>query len=320
MLADLIKNEEMKERVEKLFALASPCRLCPRECNARRAEGETGRCKAGKQAAVASVCSHHGEEPVISGAKGSGAIFFMGCNLRCLFCQNHQISRPSEPLAFHEVNAQTLAGHMLRLQDTGVHNINLVSPTHFTPQIAEALMIAGENGLALPVVYNTNAYDSLEALKLLDGMIDIYMPDMKYSDATTALKLSNIREYPRHAQAALKEMYRQVGGLQLNGGGVAVKGLLVRHLVLPNGFAGSQDVMRFIARELGDDVYVSLMAQYHPSGFARRHPQLNRRINRTEYREALSEMKKLDIGGFTQDIKLSPDNYLPDFNKERPFE
>ena len=269
--------------------------------------------------AVSSVCDHHGEEPPISGRKGSGTIFFAGCNLKCVFCQNHQISQPALPYSPFEITIESLAEKMLMLQRKGAHNINLVSPSHFVPQIASALKNAAEKGLSIPIVYNSNGYDSVEALKLLEGMIDIYMPDYKYAEETAAKKYSDVDNYPQIAQAALKEMYRQVGGFVEDEDGIGVKGLLIRHLVLPQNLAGTDQILKLIAEELGD-AYVSLMAQYRPTHRAFNFSEINRRITKREYNAALQLMHKLGLEGYTQDVYEAPDFYLPDFNKEHPFE
>jgi len=240
-------------------------------------------CRTGELARVSSFAPHFGEEDPLRGTRGSGTIFFAWCNLRCVYCQNWDISWQGEG---REVTAQELAAMMLSLQQAGCHNVNFVSPSHGVAQILEALAIAAEAGLRLPLVYNTGGYDSMEALALLDGVIDIYMPDLKYDDADTARKYSKIRDYPAFNQTAVREMHRQVGDLVLDENGVALRGLLVRHLVLPNGLAGTEGVLRFLAEEISTDTYLNLMAQYRPCFKACDYAELDRRPKITELREA----------------------------------
>jgi len=241
---------------------------------------------------VASYGAHRGEEDPLRGRYGSGTIFFGSCNLRCLFCQNADIS---QSLAGSPVTSGELAGLMLTLQDQGCHNINLVSPSHVVAEILDALVIAAGQGLKLPLVWNTGGYDSPEALELLDGVVDIYMPDMKYSDPETARKYSDIRDYPRVNQEAVREMFRQAGDLQMDERGIATRGLLVRHLVLPESLAGTEDIVRFLAEEISPDTYLNLMDQYRPCHHARSHPPLDRRITREEYQAALDAARKAGL-------------------------
>ena len=260
------------------------CRLCPRECRVDRLAGQKGKCQVTREVVVSSYGPHFGEEAPLVGGHGSGTIFFAYCNLKCVFCQNHTISHLGEGT---EVTSDELAGMMLSLQAQGCHNINLVSPTHVVPHILAALEIAARKGLSVPLVYNTGGYDSLETLRLLDGIVDIYMPDMKYSDARIAEQLSGIKDYPRANQAAVKEMHRQVGDLQMDERGVAQRGLLVRHLVLPNRLAGTEEVVRFLSQEVSRDTYLNIMAQYHPCHKAFDLPRLSRRITDKEFSEAI---------------------------------
>ncbi len=260
------------------------CRLCPRECRVDRLAGQKGKCQVTREVMVSSYGPHFGEEAPLVGGHGSGTIFFAYCNLKCVFCQNHTISQLGEGT---EVTSDELAGMMLSLQTQGCHNINLVSPTHVVPHILAALEIAVRKGLSVPLVYNTGGYDSLETLRLLDGIVDIYMPDMKYSDAGIAEQLSGIKDYPGANQAAVKEMHRQVGDLQMDERGVAQRGLLVRHLVLPNRLAGTEEVVRFLAQEVSRDTYLNIMAQYHPCHKAFDLPRLSRRITDKEFSEAV---------------------------------
>jgi len=260
------------------------CHLCPRHCGINRWAGESGQCRITNQAIVSSYGPHFGEESPLVGRHGSGTIFFTRCNLSCLYCQNYTISQLGEG-SF--ASRQELAGMMLSLQSRGCHNINLVSPTHVVPHILEALEIAAGSGLHLPLVYNSGGYDSIETLKLLDGIIDIYMPDMKYSDAKTGEQLSGIKDYPRVNRAAVREMHRQVGDLQIDEAGVAERGLLVRHLVLPHGLAGTREIVSFLSREISPNTYLNIMAQYHPCYQAFSQPQLARPVSQAEYAEAV---------------------------------
>ncbi len=260
------------------------CCVCPRHCDINRLAGESGKCHITNQVVVSSYGSHFGEEAPLVGRHGSGTIFFTYCNLRCIFCQNYTISQLGEG---NRVSKEELAGMMLSLQAKGCHNINLVSPTHVVPHILDALELAVSKGLHLPLVYNSGGYDSVETLELLDGIVDIYMPDMKYSDEKTAEWLSGIKDYPKVNKAAINEMHRQVGDLQMDERGVAQRGLLVRHLVLPNRLAGTQEVVRFLAQEVSPNTYLNIMAQYHPCYKAFDIPQLSRPINRQEFHEAI---------------------------------
>jgi putative pyruvate formate lyase activating enzyme len=280
----LQRRGKLHQRVEQAVAMLADCHLCPRDCGVDRLAGEVGTCRTGRQASVASFHAHFGEEAPLVGSHGSGTIFFSWCNLRCLFCQNYEISQLGEGEA---VTPDTLAMMMLVLQKRGGHNINLVSPSHVVPQILEALELAIEYGLTIPLVYNTGGYDALATLALLDGIVDIYMPDMKYADAAIAQELSGIKDYPAHNRAAVKEMHRQVGDLTLDENGVASRGLLVRHLVLPEGLAGTADVVRFLATEISPQTYLNIMDQYRPCHKAHTRPPLDRPLTRQEYRQAV---------------------------------
>jgi putative pyruvate formate lyase activating enzyme len=276
--------KQVRERAEHALARLESCDLCPRTCGPNRLENEIGFCRTGRQAIVSSYGPHFGEEPPLVGSRGSGTIFFAGCNMGCIFCQNYDIS---QLMHGSSATAEQIADAMLELQTRGCHNINFVSPSHVVAQILEAVALAQERGLRIPLVYNSGGYDSVKTLKLLDGIIDIYMPDAKYSSDKIAMELSRAPKYPEVMKAALKEMHRQVGDLELDENGVAVRGMIIRHLVLPNGLAGTQEIMRFIARELSTDSYVNVMAQYHPVYKAYEHSLINRSITRTEYLEAL---------------------------------
>ena len=275
--------KKIRERAEQAIARLESCDLCPRTCGVNRLENEIGFCRTGRQAIVSSYGPHFGEEPPLVGSHGSGTIFFAGCNLGCIFCQNYDISHLMHGT---KADAEQISDMMLELQRRGCHNINFVSPSHVVAQILEATAFAAERGLKAPLVYNSGGYDALSTLELLDGVIDIYMPDAKYSSEKAAVELSRAPNYPEIMKTALREMHRQVGDLEVDDEGVAVRGMLIRHLVLPNGLAGTQEVMHFIARELSIDSYVNVMAQYQPVYKAYEHSLLNRRITRTEYLEA----------------------------------
>lgn len=288
----LHETGELGRRVAAATMHIRNCDVCPLRCGVDRTQGELGICKTGEKAQVSSYGPHYGEERPISGWRGSGTIFFARCNLRCVFCQNADISQSSFG---REVSPDELAGVMLDLQAQGCHNINLVSPSHVVPQILAAVAVAAQRGLTLPLVYNTGGYDSLDMLALLDGVVDIYMPDMKYGDPELARKYSKVKDYPTINQAAVLEMQRQVGDLQMDEKGVAMRGLLVRHLVLPDGLADSEAVFKFLADRVSKNVYLNIMAQYRPAFKARQYPELNRRIRSEEYREAFALAKGLGL-------------------------
>jgi len=314
----LLESGELGRRVERLIGGLEACDVCPRGCGAPRAADGTDFCRTGRYAEVSSWCLHHGEEPPISGFRGSGTVFFAHCNLECLFCQNHRISqRFPQGSAVH--TPEELALIYLSLQQQGAHNINWVSPGHVSPQAVEALAIAAAGGLSIPVVYNSNGYDRVETLELLEDVVDIYMPDLKYADDAVARELSGAPDYVETARAALREMWRQVGPLRTDRDGVAWRGLLVRHLVLPENLSGSAEVLRFLAGDLGRGVTVSLMSQYHPCYMAGTHPQLRRRISRREYGEALRALRAEGLEeGYIQELS-SAAIYLPDFDADDPF-
>ena len=278
----------MANAQEFLVQHLSECRVCPRNCKVNRAEGETGKCGAGREILVSSISKHFGEEPPLVGTGGSGTIFFSGCNLKCVFCQNYEISHGMEGFPASE---EEVARMMLKLQAAGAHNINLVSPTHFGPQILVAIKIAENLGLNIPVVYNSGGYDSVKTLKMLDGYIDIYMPDAKYSNPEAALKYSDAKNYPQRMKSAIKEMYRQVGDLVIEDG-IARRGLLVRHLVLPNGIAGSREIIDFIADEISSNTYFNLMRQYRPCFRAGEYAELQRYVGPAEYVELYTYAKE----------------------------
>jgi len=267
---------------------------------------------------ISSLGPHYGEEPPLSGTRGSGAVFFTGCNLRCVYCQNWQISQGQGKGMSNELCASDLADKMLDLQGKGCHNINLVSPSHIVPQILETLKIAKSRGLRIPIVYNTNGYDSPQILKMMEGWIDIYLPDIKYSNNENAFKYSGVKNYVERNRAAIAEMFRQVGNLQLDDEGIAKRGFIVRHLVLPNDIAGSSESLKFLA-SLSKDIWVSIMAQYHPCYKAERFPELNRRIYSREYEKVINWIAEFELRNvLTQELDSS-DIYLPDFREEKPF-
>lgn len=293
----LYHSGELAERVEAARSLLQDCHVCPRHCEVDRLNGELGECRTSAEIIISSYGPHFGEEAPLVGRNGSGTIFFTNCNLRCVFCQNYSISQLGEG---EKVSKEELAYMMLSLQSKGCHNINLVSPTHVVPQILEALEIAVKSGLRLPLVYNSGGYDSVETLRLLDGVVDIYMPDMKYSDEKTAEKLSGVKNYPAINRAAVKEMHRQVGDLQIDEDGIAQRGLLVRHLVLPHGLAGTKEVMDFLANEVSSDTYVNIMAQYHPCYEAFQFPSLSRRTSAVEFQEAVALARQAGLNRLDQ--------------------
>jgi putative pyruvate formate lyase activating enzyme len=286
------RNGLLKEKIKSATEMLNGCTLCPRECNVDRLSGDSGICKTQDKVLVSSYNPHFGEEAPLVGQEGSGTIFFAHCNLMCNFCQNYDIS--------HEGHGQViideqLAQIMLQLQNIGCHNINFVTPSHGVAQILSALEIAVKNGLSVPLVYNTGGYDKVETLELLDGVFDIYMPDFKFWDSDIAEKTCNAKDYPEIAQKALVEMHRQVGDLVIDENGIAQRGLLVRHLVLPNDLAGTREVMRFLARKISPDTYVNIMSQYRPCGRAAEIKDLTRSISDKEYQQATGAAKDAGI-------------------------
>lgn len=313
----LLASDELATRRDQALEHLSNCDVCPWECKVDRRGPKLGVCKTGWLAKVSSYGPHLGEEKPLRGWRGSGTIFFNHCSLRCQYCQNYTISQAASchpraiPLARsqrgsqmgegYEVTPEELARIMLELQSMGCHNINLVTPTHVGPQILAALQIAAEAGLRIPLVYNTGGYDALVMLQLLDGVIDIYMPDMKYGSSQIALHYSKVRNYVQINQAAVREMYRQVGDLVLDNHGIAQRGLLVRHLILPNNLAGTQTVVRFLAEEISTNTYLNLMDQYHPAYHASQFPRLNRPITSQEYQQALALARQFGLKRFDQE-------------------
>jgi putative pyruvate formate lyase activating enzyme len=298
----LLRSGELKRRVEAACERLHACDFCGRECRVDRYE-QLGTCKTGVRATVSSFGPHLGEEDPLRGHRGSGTIFFAWCNLNCQYCQNYDISQLGHG---EEAEPEDIASMMLSLQSRGCHNINLVSPTHVVAPILVALLIAAQAGLCLPLVWNTGGYDSLTTLALLDGVVDIYMPDMKYADEKMAYKYSRVRDYPAANQAAVKEMHRQVGDLALDENGVALRGLLVRHLVLPEELAGTAKIARFLAEEISRNTYINVMDQYRPCYKANGLPPLDRRVTRAEYEQALQQAREAGLHRFDKrELRLS---------------
>ncbi len=290
----LYRSGELHARAREAVAGLAQCRVCPRDCAVDRLADKTGVCKTGRYARVSSYFPHFGEEDCLRGWRGSGTIFFAWCNLRCVFCQNFEISQEGVGV---ETSPERLAAMMLELQAQGVHNINLVTPEHVVPQVLEALVIAVERGLRLPIVYNTSAYDSPESLRLLDGVVDIYMPDFKFWTPQLAQRYLKAKDYPEAARRAILEMHRQVGDLVIDEHGLAQRGLLLRHLVMPGFLEETKAILRFVAEEVSLNTYVNLMDQYYPAGRvdAQHYAELNRRLTRSEYAEAVAYAQTLGL-------------------------
>ena len=286
-----LTHRDWQDRIEKALDMLRACKVCPHQCGVNRLEGEVGYCKTGRYALVADYFPHRGEEKPIRGKRGSGTVFFSYCNMKCVYCQNYTISHLGNG---QEINPQELAKIFLLLQNLGCHNINLVTPSHVVPQILEALYMAVKEGLRIPIVYNTSSYDSVESLKLLEGIVDIYLADFKYGDSQKGKKYSKVKNYYETALEAIKEMYRQVGDLQVNEEGIAVKGLIIRHLVLPNGIADTQRVLESL-KDISTNIAINIMDQYMPYYKAYHYPELSRRINYKEYQEALGLVKGFDL-------------------------
>jgi putative pyruvate formate lyase activating enzyme len=294
----LYEAGELENRVAASYEMLRECKLCARECGVNRLQDERGFCRSGSRAMISSAGPHFGEEPPLVGRYGSGTIFLTNCNLQCVFCQNYDISQLGHG---REVESDQLAGAMLALQKAGCHNINFVTPTHYIPQILASLLIAVRNGLRVPLVHNCGGYESVDALKLLDGVFDIYMPDIKYGDSDMGKKYSNAPDYFRAATAAVSEMHRQVGDLAINPEGTAERGLLIRHLVLPNGLAGTEKVVEYISK-LSKGSYVNIMAQYRPEHRVSGYPELNRRLSSEEFMDAISLAEEAGLTrGFSHD-------------------
>lgn len=317
----LHESGELRQRARLLTPMLEACTVCPHDCGNNRLRDEIARCYSGRLPIVSSYGPHFGEEPLLTGTHGVGNIFFGNCNLRCVYCQNYLISQNHREERKNEVSLERLAEMMLDLQGRGCHSIGLVSPTHFVPQIVEALDIAAANGLNLPLIYNTNTYDSVRVLKALDGIIDIYLPDLKYSEEEMGYQYSGVRRYPQIARDAIQEMHRQLGHeLLLGDDGFVRRGLIIRHLVLPNDLAGSRESLEWISRTLGNDVTLSVMAQYFPTHKALTTPLLDRRIRESEYERVLRALDRLGLeGGWAQEHD-SAEYYRPDFaDRSEPF-
>ena len=318
----LYRSGEFKRRLQNLKQKLETCTVCPHECGTNRYQDNSGICETYTDVYVCSYCPHHGEEPPLSGMNGSGTIFLGRCNLRCVFCQNADISQAPADTYNNIYTPKDLARMMLELQDVHhCHNINFVSPSHFVPQLLEAIGEAIPMGLNLPIVYNSNGYDHLETLRLLDGIVDIYLPDLKYASNAMAMTYSGISQYVRTARRAIREMFRQTGLLQTDDHGIAKRGLLIRHLVLPNDISGSIECLNWIGKELSNEVSVSLMAQYYPAHRAADYPLISRTLTIKEYGRVLHEMKQLGFKNALYQEISSAHVYRPDFqNRDNPFE
>jgi putative pyruvate formate lyase activating enzyme len=321
----LHKTGELEKRVLLLEKFLESCTVCPKDCGNNRLNDEIAACYSGRLPIVSSYTAHFGEEPVLSGTNGAGNIFFGNCNLRCVYCQNYQISQTWKTQKKNEITHERLAEIMLELQERGCHNIGFVSPTHFAPQMARAILIAAEKGLRLPIVYNTNAYDSVEVLRLLDGIVDVYLPDFKYADNDAGFQFSKIRGYTDFARLALKEMFRQTGDeLIYSADGLLKRGLVIRLLVLPNDIAGIEENLTWIKENLSPKTAISLMAQYYATNKAatdERYILLSRRISEREWSKTVEILEDLEMEeGFLQEYESASYYYRPDFNdKEKPF-
>ena len=290
----------MYKNIKKLYNLMQKCSLCPRKCGVNRLKGEIGACKTATEFKVASINLHYGEEPPISGKTGSGTIFFTNCNLSCVFCQNYPISQLGNG---NFITTEELANKMIILQNKGANNINLVTPTHVYPMVAETIFIARQKGLKIPVLSNCGGYEQKEVLELMEPLIDIYMPDMKYSSNEMAKKYSKIDNYVEANRNAIKEMYRQKGTLKFDNNGIAKKGILIRHLVLPNNISGSKKTFEFVANEISIDTYMSVMAQYHTANISHTIEQLNRKVSQEEYDKVVEDFKKVGLyNGWLQEL------------------
>lgn len=317
----LYHSGELERRAQALEDRLASCDICPRQCRVNRLRGETGFCHSGHLPIVSAACAHHGEEPAISGSNGSGTIFFGNCNMRCVYCQNYQISQNWRQQKSNEVDCRSLAASMIHLQDDlGCHNINLVSPSQFVPQLVRSVAEAVPMGLHIPIVYNTNGYDSAATLEQLDGIVDVYLPDLRYASNRWARRYSSTPDYVEHNRQAIMEMHRQTGELIVDEHGLAQRGMIVRHLILPNGIAGSEESLAWLARQVSPSVTISIMAQYSPQHRAKRIPSLARTIYTAEYEYVLRLLSDLGLeNGWIQEMEAS-DTYLPDFSREgHPF-
>jgi len=321
----LFASGELERRVEALERLLERCTVCPRDCLNNRLRDELAACYSGRLPVVSSYTAHFGEEPALVGTHGAGNVFFGNCNLRCVYCQNYQISQTHKEQIKNQVTHERLAEMMIELQERGCHNINFVSPTHFAPQMARSLLLAAERGLHVPVVYNTNAYDSPEVLRLLDGVVDVYLPDLKYADSEAGYQYSKVKDYTEHARRAILEMYSQMGDeLEIGEDGLLKRGLVIRLLVLPNDLAGVRESLEWISTALSPRVAVSMMAQYYATnraGVDERYILLSRRIRESEWLQALAALDELGMKeGWMQEYDGAAHYYRPDFtDTDTPF-
>ena len=321
----MLATGELEQRVAALEALLASCTVCPKDCGNNRLNDDIAACYSGRLPIVSSYTAHFGEEPALAGTHGAGNIFFGNCNLRCVYCQNYQISQTHKEQRKNEITHERLAEMMLELQARGCHNINFVSPTHFAPQMARGILLAAQQGLRLPIVYNTNAYDSVAVLKLLEGIVSVYLPDLKYAENETGFLYSKVRGYADVARAALTEMYRQTGDeLVYDDNGLLQRGLVIRLLVLPNDLAGIRESLTWIRNELNPRTAISLMAQYYPTHQAAANPRytlLSRRINEREWWRAIEALEELGLEeGWMQEYDGAAHYYRPDFtNPATPF-
>jgi len=314
-------NGEFQKRLINIAEILESCCICPHNCSIDRKNGELGFCRSGALPKVSAYSPHFGEEPVLACGSGTGNIFFGNCNLRCVYCQNYEISQNRKGKKQNEISHEQLSEIMLVLQNKGCNNIGLVSPTHYSSQILSSIYLAITKGLHLPIIYNSNGYDSVEILKLFDGIVDIYLPDFKYGNDKNAKKYSKVYNYFEYAKNAIREMYRQVGSELIYDGEIAVRGLIIRHLVLPNGLAESEKIFKFIAEELSPDIHISLMSQYYPTHKAGKYALVNRNIMESEFDKTLDLMDKYGlVNGWAQDLDSS-ENYRPNFelNPQNPF-
>ncbi len=316
-----ISESEFSLRLARADEILKSCTFCPRDCHVDRTNGKLGTCQSSDKPIVSSHTPHFGEEPVLSGTSGAGNIFFGNCNLRCDYCQNFEISQNPNTERLNEVTVERLSEIMLEIQNRNCHNIGLVSPTHFAGPILRSIRFASEKGLTLPIIYNTNGYDSVDVLKFYKNVADIYLPDFKYGNNTDGRRYSKVIDYFDMCKLAIKEMYTQVGSELIYENGVVVRGLIIRHLVLPNGLAESEEVFKFISNELSQKVHLSVMAQYHPTNRAEKNILLNRTITRSEYVRVIELLNKYGLeNGWVQEME-SNDYYLPNFEEDRkdPF-
>ena len=298
--------------MEKILTNLERCNICPHKCQVNRIKGQVGRCKSGNKVKIALYSIHNFEEPCISGKNGSGTIFFSNCNLNCVFCQNYEISQLGQGKEF-EING--LADIMIKEQEKGVENINLVTPTSYIIQIAESIKIAKDKGLKIPIVYNTNSYENIESLKLLDGLVDIYLPDLKYYYNKLGKRYSNVDNYFEIATNAILEMYRQVGNVQIDSNGILQKGVVIRHLVLPNHIENSKKVLKWIKENLDNKVFVSIMAQYFPTYKAKDIEKINRKLTKKEYQEIMEYVDSIGLdNGYVQELGEHEEEYVPKWN------